>query len=204
MGMAKNSEVKIITSSEKTRRFSSGQHTQRAISESPVPSTPTPTTRLASGLIGSAVLTILHEGARRILPSAPRLDILGMRGVAKLFQIFRSSPPTGQRLRFLALVGDIITNTLYYSRVPGIRSTGWLRGLVLGSGAGIATQLLSPLLGLGKKPIARKNVTRVMTVAWYLVGGLAAAWVARRSQPHNSQTSQRHLGRGERIQPHHR
>jgi hypothetical protein len=194
-GMEKNTGAKIVTSSYKTLHSPSKQRAQRAIPDSPLPSTPTLPTRLASGLIGSAVLTVLHEGARRILPSAPRFDLLGMCGVEKLFQAFRSSPPAGQGLYSLALIGDIVTNTLYYSRVPGIRNTGWLRGLVLGSGAGIATQILSPMLGLGKKPIARKNVTRVMSVAWYLVGGLAAAWVARRSQPRDGQSSQQRLRR---------
>lgn len=146
--------------------------------------TPTPTTRLMSGLAGAAVLTVLNEGARRLSPSAPRLDVLGMRGVIKLFQLFGASPPTGRRLRTVTLLGDLLTNTLYYSRVPGLRNTSRLRALVLGSGAGIAAQILSPVLGLGKKPIARQKTTRLMTVAWYLIGGLAAAWAARK--PHSS------------------
>jgi hypothetical protein len=105
-----------------------------------------------------------------------------MRGVEKLYRAFEVAPPTGRKLRAVALVGDLIANTLYYSRIPSSQNTHWTRALILGGGAGAAAQVLAPMLGLGKEPIARSNTTRVLTVAWYLAGGLATAWAVHKSQ----------------------
>ena len=41
---------------------------------------------LAGGLAGACVLTIAHESLRRVVPEAPRMDILGMRAIAKLME----------------------------------------------------------------------------------------------------------------------
>jgi hypothetical protein len=128
------------------------------------------------------MLTVLNEGVRHLLPAAPRLDLLGTRGVEKVYRALHIPPPSGQRLRTVALIGDIISNTLYYSCIPSTRNASWKRAFILGTGAGVATQVLAPRLGLGKEPIARSNVTRILTVAWYLAGGLATAWAAQKSR----------------------
>ncbi len=62
-------------------------------------------------------------------------------------------------------------------RLPSRRCTGG-RGLGLAAGAG-ALVLPKPL-GLGEAPKSRRPATRIMTVAWYLIGGLAAAAVGSR------------------------
>src|SRR4051812_34362618 len=114
--MTKNNPQTVTSSYNRTP--SSKQRARR-----PQPSRPTlPTAerppRLASGLIGSAVLTALNESGRHLLPSAPRLDVLGTLGVEKIYHALHLAPPSERRLRAVAFVGDIITNTLYYSRVP--------------------------------------------------------------------------------------
>lgn len=134
---------------------------------------------LASGFVGAAAVNLLNEAARRRSPQAPRLDQLGKRGLARLVRRAGASPPRGEGLRLAALAGDLALNTLYYSLVGAGRGRPWLRGTLLGTGAGIGAVVLAPRLGLGRKPVARTGATRAMTVGWYLAGGLAAAAAAK-------------------------
>jgi len=165
----------------------------------------------ASGLIGACTLTLIHESARRIWPDAPRMDVLGMRAIAKFMRQFEMEKlPSNEQLHNLALVSDVVSNTLYYSLVGiGRPERALRRGTILGLAAGIGAVLLPEPLGLGKAPSARTPETKAMTVGWYLAGGLAAAVAyrvltrpvseARRGQPPQRGKSLRRLGglRGE-------
>ena len=134
---------------------------------------------LASGAVGASALTLLHEAARQVLPEAPRVDLLGMRAIARSMREVGKRPPSDEALYGLALVGDLTSNALYYGLVGAApRERRWRRGLLLGLGAGIGTVVLPPLLGLGQAPSARTPATAAMTVAWYVAGGLAAAATA--------------------------
>lgn len=130
---------------------------------------------LAGGLAGACVLTAIHETMRRFVPDAPRMDILGMRAIEKLMYSADMTPPADDdRLHTWALVGDVISNTLYYS-FAGTGKDAWLRGALLGAGAGVGAVLLPGPLGLGEKPSARTSQTQAMTIGLYFVGGLTAA-----------------------------
>jgi hypothetical protein len=131
---------------------------------------------LGSGLIGACALTLLHETARRFIPDAPRMDVLGMRAIAKSMRLVDQEPPADEQLQTLALAGDVLSNSLYYSLVgAGAPCAVWLRGVLLGLGAGVGAVVLPQPLGLGSAPRARSRSTQAMTVGWYLAGGLAAA-----------------------------
>ncbi len=135
----------------------------------------------ASGLAGSVVLTALHETARQIVPHAPRMDVIGMRAIARPMREMDQEPPRGDELYSLAMTGDLLGNAAYYSLVAlGDRKHIGHRGFLLGAAAGLGAALLPPVLGLGRQPNARFPVTHVLTVAWYLGGGLAAAAIYRR------------------------
>lgn len=135
---------------------------------------------LGCGLVGASVLTLLHETARRVNPDAPRMDLLGMRAIAKAMRAVDQIPPDRKTLHTASLVGDVISNSLYYSLVAvGNSRNAWLRGSLLGVGAGIGGVVLPGPLGLGEKPSGRTLATKAMTVTWYLVGGLAAAAATR-------------------------
>ncbi|MGI9105242.1 MAG: hypothetical protein ACR2G4_03245 [Pyrinomonadaceae bacterium] len=134
----------------------------------------------ASGFIGACTLTLVHESARRVLPDAPRLDVLGMRAIAKSMRQLDEEPPAREQLHTLALVGDVVSNSLYYSLVGvGRPEKALLRGTILGLAAGIGATLLPEPLGLGEAPSGRTPETKVMTIGWYLAGGLAAALAYR-------------------------
>jgi L-ascorbate metabolism protein UlaG (beta-lactamase superfamily) len=131
---------------------------------------------LGSGTVGAVALTALHETARRVLPNAPRADLLGERAIDRSLRALGRRPPSGPRLHRWALAGDLLSSSLFYSLVGshGGRKA-WLRGSLLGLGAGLGVVVLPGPLGLGSRPSARTPATVAMTLAWYVAGGLAAA-----------------------------
>ena len=128
-----------------------------------------------SGLAGAAALTLVHETARRILPDAPRMDRLGRRVISRSMEGLGVEPPHRNTLQGMALAGDLVSNTLYYSLVGAGRGTSLVRGAALGAAAGLGALVVPPLLGLGRRAQGRTNKTKAMTFSWYLLGGLAAA-----------------------------
>jgi hypothetical protein len=134
---------------------------------------------LSSGLVGASVLTATNEIARRMAPKAPRLDSLGRRAMAGTLRKFTRKQPEEQKLYRWALAGDLLSNSLFYGLVgAGGPRHNWRRGTLLGLGAGLGALLLPPSLRLGRWPTRRKPATKLMTMGWYLAGGLAAAAAA--------------------------
>ncbi len=133
---------------------------------------------MAGGLAGACIITVIHETTRRLVPEAPRMDVLGMRAIAKGLKNIGQTPPADDELHSWAMAGDIVSNSLYYS-LAGTGSGAWLRGALLGIGAGVGAVMLPGPLGLGEKPSARTNQTKVMAFGLYLIGGLAAAAVGQ-------------------------
>jgi hypothetical protein len=131
---------------------------------------------LAGGVAGAVALTLVHETARRLIPHAPRVDVIATRAISRPMRAAGYQPPRYNRLHNMALAGDLVSNSAYYSLIAaGDRSHVWQRGAVLGLLGGLGAALLPPVLGLGQPPHRKTPVTQLMTVAWYLIGGLAAA-----------------------------
>ncbi|RKH45310.1 hypothetical protein [Corallococcus sicarius] len=136
---------------------------------------------LGPGLVGATALTLVHEGARRVLKHPPRMDVLGMRALAKGVRFFGFEPAKGRQLHRQTLAGDILSNGLFFSLVAvGRPKRPYLRGAVLGLLAGLGAVVLPPHLGLGKAPSRARPSTAWLTVAWYTLGGLAAARATKR------------------------
>jgi hypothetical protein len=130
---------------------------------------------LGSGLVGALALNLLHETARQFIPDAPRVDVLGKRAIAGAFDAMGQEPPPDDELYALALAGDVVSNSLYYSFVGmGERRNALLLGALLGLGAGVGAVTLPGKMGLGEEPSGRTPATQAMTIAWYTIGGLAA------------------------------
>ncbi len=135
---------------------------------------------LISGVAGAIALNILHETARRVIPHAPRMDVIGMRALARSLRGLDQEVPPRDELFSWTLVGDLASNAVYYSLVGlGDEDGIWFRGAALGAAAGVGGAFLPPRMGLGRQP-DETPATQVMTIAWYLVGGVVAAAVARR------------------------
>jgi hypothetical protein len=57
-----------------------------------------PLNAVASGLVGATTLTMMHELVRRVIPEAPRVDLLGMRAIAAALRAGGTTPPPSGRL----------------------------------------------------------------------------------------------------------
>ena len=133
-------------------------------------------TALGSGIVGATALTAVHETARHLIPHAPRMDVIGGRAITRPLRAAGVRPPRWNRVFWYTLAGEAISNSLYYSLVGiGPRRHAWKRGLLLGLGAGLGAAFLPPVMGLGRQPHRRAPFTQLLTIAWYTVGGLAAA-----------------------------
>ena len=130
---------------------------------------------IGSGVAGAMALTAVHETARKTLEDAPRMDVLASRAIAGSLEALGQQPPSDERLYEAAMVGDIVSNSLYYSLVGRGNVEGApARGALLGLLAGIGAVTLPGPMGLGRAPSARSGSTAAMTVGLYLAGGLAA------------------------------
>jgi hypothetical protein len=131
---------------------------------------------MMAGVAGAGVLTLVHQAARALTPHAPRMDVLGMRALRAAHRQLGVAPRSDREVARQALAGDLIANSAYYALIgAGGRESVWARGLTLGLTAGLGALMLPQPLGLGNPPNAGRTDTQVMTIAWYVLGGLAAA-----------------------------
>jgi len=132
------------------------------------------TDSLISGVAGAVALTAVHQAARAMTDAAPRMDVVGMRALTRgITASVGDAPRSSNGLYLATLAGDLIGNSAYYSL-----ATSYTRGAVMGLLAGLGALFLPERLGLGTPPKSERLSNQVMTVAWYVVGGLAAAATA--------------------------
>ncbi|MCW3073684.1 MAG: hypothetical protein JWP69_753 [Flaviaesturariibacter sp.] len=133
------------------------------------------TDALLGGLAGATVLTLVHEVTRKLIPDAPRMDLLGMQAISKLLKNTGQDVPKEDALFGIAMAGDVASNALYYS-IAGISSHKNVvyKSIALGFTAGIGAITLPKTLGLSEAPSKRTTTTVILTVALYTFGGLAA------------------------------
>lgn len=131
---------------------------------------------LIGGLAGAIALNIIHQAAKKIDHDAPRVDLVGEEAVKKGLNYIGVEPPKGDKLFATTLAGDIISNAIYYSAIGVGKDKNLLfRGIAYGLSAGIGALTLTKPMGLSDAPITKTPQTKVMTVAWYLLGGIATA-----------------------------
>jgi hypothetical protein len=128
------------------------------------------------GLAGACALTLINQGVARLDREAPRLDLLGMNAVAKLVKTVQPMAPLAVSLFPAAVAGDLVANSMYYSLAGGpSKASTLLKGMLLGLGAGIGAVGLPSTLGLNEMPTNLTPRRRLMTIAYYIAGGLIAA-----------------------------
>lgn len=133
---------------------------------------------LEGGLAGAAAITLIHETMKKIVPNAPRMDLLGMNALSKGLRYINAKTPDERELYRWTLAGDLVSNALYYS-VAGATSKSHplVRGALLGLAAGVGAVLLPKPMGLNEKYSSRTKQTSMMTIGLYVAGGLVAAAV---------------------------
>jgi hypothetical protein len=126
-----------------------------------------------SGVAGAVAVTTVHQVARKLTSIAPRMDQLGVRALTRGAHMADIPVPGPHTMQKAALAGDLVCNSAYYSL-----ATTWKRGIALGLAAGVGALVLPQRMGLGEPPNSDRLSNKVMTVAWYVAGGLAAAATA--------------------------
>jgi hypothetical protein len=136
--------------------------------------------RLGAGLAGALSLTAIHQAARLFRKDAPRMDLTGEAALVRLCKAVGLRPPRGRALYAATMVGDLLSNAGYYALwLTGRSRRPWMRGTLAGAAAGLGALTLPRRLGIGRPPRSRHRSNRLMTVAWYLLGGLTSAAVYR-------------------------
>jgi hypothetical protein len=131
---------------------------------------------IQGGFAGAAAVTILHETLKITLREAPRMDLLGRQALVKGLRAAGIPKPGEGKLYAITLVGDLISNALYYSTAGiGKRNNVLLRGAALGLAAGIGAILLPQPMGLNPRHSSRRLETGLLTMGLYITGGLVAA-----------------------------
>lgn len=148
--------------------------------------------KLGSGLIGACAVTAIHETMRRVVPEAPRMDLMGMNAVSRALSAAGVEPPRGKKLYNVALVGDLLSNALYYSLAGyGSRKQTWTQGAALGLAAGIGAVAFPPAMGLDGRHSARTWKTGLLTVGLYVTGALISTAMIKLLQKHHEKREQK-------------
>ena len=133
-----------------------------------------------ASLGGGLAVALIHESIKKIVPKAPRMDLLGMNAISKGLNAAGIKTPTGTKLFTMTLAGDILSNAIYYSLAGvGNEKNIWLKSSLLGLAAGIAAVTLPEPLGLKEKYSNRTTETKLLTVGLYVAGALITTAVAK-------------------------
>lgn len=131
---------------------------------------------IIGGIVGAIVLNIAHELAKKTITDAPRIDDIGNEGIVKGAEAVGVTPPSGKALDSTTFAFNIFTNAMSY-RIIGKydRQHLLIRGALHGLAIGLGTLSLSKAIDVDDRPVTRTLLTKVLTVSWYILGGIAAA-----------------------------
>ena len=134
---------------------------------------------LTGGLIGSLVLTMLHQALKNNYSNAPRMDLLGEEALEKGFDKLGIDPPEEEKLYNISMAGDIILNSLFFS-LAATTISSCSKGTLMGAAAGIGALYLPEKLGLNPEHSNKTLQTKILTVSLYTIGGYVAGKVMDR------------------------
>lgn len=132
-------------------------------------------TALTGGLAGAVALNVLHEAYRQVDKDAPKIHLIGEEALTKMLKAADLPLPNNEELYKWTLAGDILSNAAYFSLAgTGNYKNAVKRGLFLGLAAGAGAVFMPEKMGLNNAPSSRTTETKILTVLWYTLGGLAA------------------------------
>jgi hypothetical protein len=132
---------------------------------------------IISGLAGSLALTLLHETLRKNVDLAPRMDLMGEQGLAKVLFAAGIPVPDEPQLFNLTMGGDLVGNAGYYALVSTTPKHPLVAGAVLGLVAGAGALALPDKIGLNEEYSNASRKTQILTMAIYFMGGIVAGIV---------------------------
>lgn len=131
---------------------------------------------LKAGLTGAGALTLMHQKLQKANENAPRMDLLAMNALAKFLNLPQEKLNNNPEAYNLTLLGDIISNSLYYSLIGiGGKNKIALKGATLGLLAGIGAVVLPKYLHLNSGYSGRTEETKALTILLYLLAGIVAS-----------------------------
>ncbi|WP_367209560.1 hypothetical protein [Sphingobacterium sp. R2] len=130
---------------------------------------------MLGGLVGALVLNVVHTAAKRFDSKAPEVDKVGEEAMQKTARFAGFKPPKGNALVAATFGADVASNAMLYTLIGyGSQNNLLLKGALLGTLVGVATLTIPEQAGLNAEPIKKTDRTKLMTVAWYVIGGIAA------------------------------
>ncbi len=131
---------------------------------------------LIGGLAGAVTLNLVHQLAKKLDPDAPEIDKIGEEALSKTILAAGYSPPVGKTLFNATLASDVAANAVYYSLIgKGGKKHLLLRGTFWGAIAGMGALKLTRPMGLNDKPVNKNRKAQIMTISWYIIGGIVTA-----------------------------
>jgi len=135
---------------------------------------------ILGGLAGALALNGLHQAYQLADHDAPRVDLIGEQALTEIMESMGINPLKGNALFATTMVADVLSNALYYSIIGiGKKKNLIIRGATYGLAAGIGALTLTQPLGLRDAPVTRTEKTKVLTVAWYLIGGITTGLIIK-------------------------
>ena len=134
---------------------------------------------LLGGLAGACAITVLHQVIKNKDDEAPRMDLLGMESLTKLMDKAGIQKPEEEKMYYITMAGDIISNTIYYSLTGLNDKKTWLKGPGLGLAAGLGAVFLPKPMGLNPKHSNHTPQTQLLSVLYYFTGGVVSAAVTK-------------------------
>lgn len=131
----------------------------------------------SAGAAGAVVTNVLHEVVRRSTPDAPRVDLLGMQGIARGMKSLGVDGPKGRALYGTTLAADLISNGAYFACVAAGKENALMTGALLGLAAGIGAVVLPGPMGFTAETTSRNGITSALSVLLYTAGGITAGLV---------------------------
>ncbi len=135
---------------------------------------------IIGGIAGAVALNILHQTVKQFDHNAPRVDLVGEEALSKGLKKIGVEPPVENTLFVATLTADIISNAAYFS-LTGLTKKKYqpYMGAAIGIAAGVGALLLTKPMGLNDAPVTRTTETKILTVAWYTLGGIIAGSVMK-------------------------
>lgn len=122
--------------------------------------------KIIAGLGGAIALNILHETIRKNFSNVPHINELGEEALLKATENTAINFTGKNELYAATLVGDILSNGIYYA------TTATNHNVLSGLAAGLGAIGLPDKMGLNDEPVAANNKKKLMTVGYYLFGAI--------------------------------
>jgi hypothetical protein len=135
------------------------------------------TNNFLAGLGGALVLTILNESLQNVNDDMPRIDIVGEEAIQKVVNLFGYEIDDANVLFGSALLGDLVSNTAYFSLIGGQGKELWTKAVSSGLLAGYGAITIPSKIELDDTPVAKTFSTKLWTLGYYMIGALTTATI---------------------------